>query len=225
MVQLRQPEKSDVSLELAIRAHAGTSHTPERRGESEVADYVTHITDFNAKLVAVADTDDRLVEAVAQSERYRENYIKRLSAVWSSRSRMMSTMIAGPANFPVRRQEKVWASFEKKSKEFYAWQDRALSAAIKAIKAVGYAAPPKPEGAKTGTEEVQVGDILIVVNHDIERVQIVFDGKPSAEIISELKGAAWNWSPRNSAWQRKITNNAIYSAKGIAAKANALKAA
>jgi hypothetical protein len=202
---------------MAIRAHAGTSHVPERRGESEVADYVATIKNFNAALEAVADTEERLVEAVAQSERYRENYIKRQSDIWASRSRMMSTMITGPANFPVQRQEKAWRSYENKAKEFYAWQERALSAAIKAIKAVGYVSPPKPEGAKTGKEEFTVGAVLIVTNHDIERLQLIFDGKPAPEIISELKGAAWNWSPKNGAWQRKITNNSIYSAKRIAA--------
>lgn len=218
---MRNPLPSDVNLQLAIRAHSGTSHTPERRGESEVAAYVEHMNEFNAKLAAVADTDERMAEAVAQSERYRENYIKRLSAVWSSRSRMMSTMITGPANFPVHRQEKIWRAYENKSTELFAWQGRAVVAAIKAIKAVGYVAPPKPEGAKTGKEEFTIGDVLIVANHDIERLQIIFDGKPSPEIISELKGAAWNWSPRNGAWQRKITNNSIYSAKQIAAKVGA----
>jgi hypothetical protein len=186
-----------------------------------VADYVAHMTNVNSKLVEVADTEDRMAEAVAQSERYRENYIKRLSSVWAARSRMMSTMIAGPARFPVQRQEKIWRSWENKAKEMYDWQDRALSAAIKAVKAVGYVAPPKPEGAKTGKEEFAIGDVLIVANHDIERLQIIFDGKPSPDIIRELKGAAWNWSPKNGAWQRKITNNSIYSAKQIAAKANA----
>lgn len=225
MTEFRKPEATDVNMQMAIRAHAGTSHSPERRGESEVAAYVEHMKDFNARLAEVADTDDRLAEAVAQSERYRENYIKRLSAVWASRGRMMSTMITGPANFPVQRQEKIWRAYENKSTELFAWQGRAILSAIKAIKAVGYVAPPKPEGAKTGTEELQVGDVLIVVNHDVERVQIVFDGKPSPEIISELKGAAWKWSPRNSAWQRMITQNSLYSAKRIAEKANALTAA
>ncbi|MDJ1632288.1 hypothetical protein [Rhizobium rhizogenes] len=224
-ITLRTPLSSDVSLELAIRAHAGTSHTPERRGESEVAEYVAHITNFNTKVAAVADTDERMVEAMAQSERYRENYIKRLSAVWFSRCRMMSTMITGPARFPVARQEKIWRSYENKAKELYDWQDRALAASIKAIKAVGAAPVERPAGAKTGKEEFTIGEVLIVANHDIDRLQIIFDGKPAPEIISELKGAAWNWSPKNGAWQRKITNNAICSAKSIAAKANALQVA
>lgn len=220
MPQMRAPERSDVNLQLAIRAHSGTSHSPERRGESEVADYIDTIEQFNAALAAVADTDDRMVEAVAQSERFREGYIARRTALWSCRSRLMSAMISGPANYPVRQQEKRYASFEKKSKELWDWEDRAKRAAIKAIVAVG--APPvvKPEGSKTGTEEKTIGAVVIVTNHDLERIQIIFDGKPSPEVISELKGAAWNWSPRNSAWQRKITNNAMYSAERIANRAS-----
>ena len=221
MSTFRTPLATDVSLEAAIRAHSGTSHSPERRGESEVAGYVSAIQEFNDKLAAVADNEDRMAEAVAQSERFREGYIQRQNAVWASRARVMSAMITGPANFPVRRNEKACSAYEKKSGEFYTWQERALTAAIKAVKLVGYVAAPKPEGAKTGTEEVIVGDIKIVVNHDIERIQIVFDGKPTPEILAELKGASWKWSPRNTAWQRMITNNSLYSAKRIADKANA----
>lgn len=60
----RTPLPTDVSLEAATRAHAGTSHTPERRGESEVASYVSAIQTFNDKLAEVADNDDRMAEAV-----------------------------------------------------------------------------------------------------------------------------------------------------------------
>jgi len=42
---MRNPLPSDVNLQLAIRAHSGTSHTPERRGESEVAAYVEHMNE------------------------------------------------------------------------------------------------------------------------------------------------------------------------------------
>lgn len=212
----RVPLASDVSLELATRAHSGTSHTPERRGESEVAGYVETIAAFNAKLAAAADTDNRLIEAVAQSERYRENHLKKQNEVWHSRSRLMSAMISGPANYPVRRQEKAFRAFEKKAGEFYNWQERALAACIKAIRAIDAAPVEKAPGAKSGTEEVCIGAVKIVTNHDLERIQILFDGKPDAEVIALLKGAAWKWSPRNSAWQRMITNNSMYSARRIA---------
>lgn len=50
-------------------------------------------------------------------------------------------------------------------------------------------------------------------NYELDRVQIFFDSIPDASMRSALKGSGWNWSPTNKAWQRKITDAAIYSAK------------
>jgi hypothetical protein len=55
----------------------------------------------------------------------------------------------------------------------------------------------------------------VVNNHNDERIQILFDDKPSAKVRSDLKSSGWRWSPRNSAWQRKNTRNAEYSVKEI----------
>ena len=44
-----------------------------------------------------------------------------------------------------------------------------------------------------------------------ERIKIYFDEIPSIEIREKLKSNGWRWSPRNKAWQRKNTNNAIYN--------------
>jgi hypothetical protein len=57
------------------------------------------------------------------------------------------------------------------------------------------------------------------------RLQLFFDGKPAQEIIKLLKSNAFKWAPSNMAWQRQLTNNAVYSfnqyvlpaLKGIAA--------
>jgi hypothetical protein len=51
-------------------------------------------------------------------------------------------------------------------------------------------------------------------NFDADRYQIFFDEIPDAEFRSKLK-RGWRWSPRYSAWQRKITQNAMYSAKSL----------
>ncbi|MDX1240392.1 hypothetical protein GOL95_10055 [Sinorhizobium medicae] len=218
---VRKPLETDVSLELAIRAHSGTSHTPDIRGRSEIKDYIAAVEGFACDVLAVASTEDQVSEAIEQIEKFRSAYVPRLQATWVSRSRIMSAMIAGPANFPVRRMEKAWASYEKKARELSSWRDRALKAAKKAIKVIGAPAPAVDPNAKTGSETKVIGGVEIVKNFDLDRVQIVFDGKPDSETISSLKGAGWNWSPRNSAWQRKLTNNAIYSAERIAAKAGA----
>ncbi|MEA3225804.1 MAG: hypothetical protein U9Q07_07615 [Planctomycetota bacterium] len=57
--------------------------------------------------------------------------------------------------------------------------------------------------------------VTIVRNNYEDRIQILFDTKPGQEMIADLRGAAWRWSPTNKAWQRKITNGAIASSKNL----------
>ena len=40
-----------------------------------------------------------------------------------------------------------------------------------------------------------------------------FDEKPDEKTRDELKSRGFKWSPKNSAWQRKLTPNAIYITK------------
>jgi hypothetical protein len=72
---------------------------------------------------------------------------------------------------------------------------------------------------KTGEELISDSEgRQIIMNHDIDRIQIFFNGKPSTNVVTDLKSAGWHWSPSNGAWQRKITGNALYSAKQIVGK-------
>lgn len=45
------------------------------------------------------------------------------------------------------------------------------------------------------------------------RVKIFFDTIPNEEVRQELKSHAFKWSPKNKAWQRKLTPDAIYMTK------------
>lgn len=54
-------------------------------------------------------------------------------------------------------------------------------------------------------------DLEIVENKEIMRLQVVFNGKPSATVRDIMKGAAFHWSPSQGAWQRQLTDNARYS--------------
>ena len=56
----------------------------------------------------------------------------------------------------------------------------------------------------------------VVMNYEADRIQIFFDTRPTKEQLNEWKQKglnSFNWSPSNNCWQRKITNNAIYSTK------------
>jgi len=56
-------------------------------------------------------------------------------------------------------------------------------------------------------------NLEVVKNYQDDRLQLLFSDKPSAETIKILKSKGFRWSPKNSAWQRQLTANAIYSFK------------
>lgn len=73
----------------------------------------------------------------------------------------------------------------------------------------------QPQEVK-GNEQLYKHDHFEVVNNfSEERVQILFDGKPSVDVRNILKSNGFRWSPRNEAWQRQNTNNGIYAANAV----------
>lgn len=55
----------------------------------------------------------------------------------------------------------------------------------------------------------------VVANVEANRLQIFFDEVPSEELRSKLKHGAFKWARSVGAWQRQLTQNAIYAAKHI----------
>lgn len=70
------------------------------------------------------------------------------------------------------------------------------------------AAAPVPEGWTFDGGRV-------AINTEINRLQIIFDGKPDADTRAELKGEGFRWAPSQNAWQRQYTANAVQAAKRI----------
>jgi hypothetical protein len=68
-----------------------------------------------------------------------------------------------------------------------------------------------------GVEEVfSQGNIAILYNYEIDRVQIRLDnGKPSEEIRKLLKSKAFKWSPKNGVWQRQLTQNGKWASERV----------
>lgn len=66
-------------------------------------------------------------------------------------------------------------------------------------------------------QEVDVGNtgIKMVQNVEKNRLQIIFPGKPDAEVRHKLKRDGFRWSPTEGAWQRQLNNRAVYIAKEI----------
>lgn len=55
----------------------------------------------------------------------------------------------------------------------------------------------------------------VVMNTTENRLQIIFDGKPDADVRTELKGEGFQWAPSQGAWQRQLTDNAMRAARRL----------
>lgn len=56
----------------------------------------------------------------------------------------------------------------------------------------------------------------MVIDYNIDRIQIMFDTRPTSEELTAWKAKglnSFNWSPSAVAWQRKITANALHAVK------------
>lgn len=60
-----------------------------------------------------------------------------------------------------------------------------------------------------------VAGLEIVENMELNRLQLVFPGKPPAAVIAVLKARGFRWSPSESAWQRQLNNGARWAAEMV----------
>lgn len=63
----------------------------------------------------------------------------------------------------------------------------------------------------TDSTEISFDGGVVVKNFSEDRIQIIFDSKPSSDVISKLKSNGFRWSPRFTAWQRQLTSNGIHA--------------
>jgi hypothetical protein len=279
----------------AVSAFSGTSFTPEKRAEQYCADHDGRIEDFREWLYSTETSIDKDAEFL----RFKENIDSAFRSFLYAHSRVMSTMITGPANFPVRSNEKRCNTSDKRLAEYLEIPKKAKTSIMKRVKSEQIDAAggeleiakkklesmkkqhemmklankvirSNPKGERTEekvqklieigyskeivsrlfvpdcfggvgfatfqltnsnarikntearikelekreeaeTKEYSINGYNIVENTDIDRLQIIFEDKPEHEIRQELKKNGFRWSPRESAWQRKLTNNAKYS--------------
>ena len=120
-----QMSPTDVDRDLAYRSHCGTSQVPEERADQAVTSYVTHMREV-ADEFAQWVTDTNRAEMIADLEQYRTQYVQRLHAFWQAHSRVVSTLVTGPANFPTERNRKRSDTADRRRDEWLAWSKRAL---------------------------------------------------------------------------------------------------
>lgn len=303
--QIARPEELDYTLTCA--AYSNTSHTPERRAQSDQKAFAEDVNGFYADMVKRCTNEAQRAILDAEILRYKENYLKLYRAYLHSHSRVASSFITGPSNFPVRQMEKRnrWAN--NKLTAFNDWRSRARQAISEKIEAArtpqeqaeeewqrlkrdllislgtiesiderrlpytrsafansivgkverlanngaadlvekavalvteynaqhkkpaisranklwtfpelarGKSIPPASLPEETQTLHEDEG-FQVVVNPALDRVQILFEQIPPADLREKLKSAGWHWSRQEGAWQRKLTEAAKYSARQI----------
>lgn len=101
--------------DLCYRANSYTSFSPEKRAEYLVKEYSEMLT-------------KDLEELGENCGNYKEKFIAKFTDWMHAKSRCISTMITGPANFPVRRAQKANDSERNKCDAFYHWREKYFTA-------------------------------------------------------------------------------------------------
>ena len=125
---------TDIPEPVARTAHAGTSFVPEERAQQEREGYASTLATDHAALAKLADTDEKRATLAAELARYRQGSRRRPLAYLGARGACLSTMIAGPSNFPTRRMQKRGATADKRRDELALFRTRALAAIRKALR-------------------------------------------------------------------------------------------
>lgn len=69
--------------------------------------------------------------------------------------------------------------------------------------------------ASLTTKQIQGDGFVLIQNVEANRVQFVFETKPSDQIRELLKGQAFKWAPSQNAWQRHLNSAGIYAANTL----------
>lgn len=125
---------TDLPRDLCIAAFSGTSFTPERRADTYQSDYSATLNADHETMRAHAEKGGTLDLLGSEFARYREGYGKRYRAWLSAHSRCLSTMITGPANFPVRRAERANACERGRLNDLIGFRERAIRSAISTLR-------------------------------------------------------------------------------------------
>lgn len=74
----------------------------------------------------------------------------------------------------------------------------------------------KASAAQQPAEPQSFSGFTVVENVEANRVQLVFEGKPSKDARDILKRNGFRWAPSEGAWQRRLNNAGRYAAQRVA---------
>jgi hypothetical protein len=172
--------------QLATQAYGGISFVPEKRGEQHEASVNAHLARVRQTLEKYAKTPGQLEQLELEYDRYRANYLGRYRSWLGALGRTMSPMIAGPSNFPTRRNQKRLDTEKRRLDELIDFEPRALRAAIRAIKKVD--APPRATALELKLAEAEKRQEMMKAANKIVKSKKLTDAQ-KIEQLTPLVGA------------------------------------
>jgi hypothetical protein len=125
--------KEDINEATARNAFYNTSFSPERRGETVRLEYVDHMKRTFENLLQFAETEEQKQLLDDEMNRYKIGYISRLTDYLNAQSRCASSMITGPANFPVERNRKKMKASDNKYQELKEFSEKVIKSISKKL--------------------------------------------------------------------------------------------
>jgi hypothetical protein len=178
-------------LEKAQSAHNWTSFDPEKRGKQLIESYDEQLMQDLTTLVENNVAPDKI-------ESYFSKYERLLSSWLSAKSRCASSMITGPANFNVRRNEKANRSEQKHYELWTEWRKRAITAMLRKEK------EPTTYNGEIEKYEHKIISIQQSIESSKEANKLIANAKKSGEDISSILIQKYNTAPHMIDWVMKF---------------------
>lgn len=73
----------------------------------------------------------------------------------------------------------------------------------------------RERGDSRSDHDTRCGSVTLETDAAADRVRLIFDGKPPADVIAQLKARGFRWAPSVGAWQRQLTPAARHAAECV----------
>jgi hypothetical protein len=209
----------------------GSPNFPVRKKEKQIAAWETNYKRYKeiqkipekiksimygSEIIKSGDANaiEKLEQKLASLEKLQEN-MKQINAYYRKHKTLDGCDVLEPEQIE-KLKESMASSWRMEPKPFESFALTNNNACINSTKKRLEAL--KKTKARENTETVIESKEMpfkVVENTDLMRLQILFDEKPGEQTRNILKSNGFKWAPSQSAWQRQLTNNAIYSAKKV----------
>lgn len=186
----------------AKNAHNWTSFDPEKRAKQLIELYDDQLMEDVTTLVENNVSDEKI-------ENYFYKYEKLISSWLNAKSRCASSMITGPANFNVTRNEKANRSEQKHYELWKEWRKRAIAAMLRKEK------EPTTYNGEIEKYEHKIISIQQSIEMSKDANKLIAKAKKSGEDISSILIEKYSTAPHMIDWVMKFG----YSTTNLTAEA------